>query len=334
LIGDVISYMDAKNRKTVILVTGGTILCSYDSKNHEVIPNISTDALFDGMDMSATKNQIIIKEFSNIPSPHLSFELGAKLLDEARTILADNDVTGLIIVQGTDVLEEVAYLFHLVLETEKPVVFTGSMKNRDELYSDYKGNIDGAIKIIESGKASSRGVMVYFNQEIHSAKYVEKENSNNMSAFKSPRFGAIGVVNDDKVDFFGNVDAEKRYSPLRLNNNVQLIRATYGMNDLLIRTCIDNGVPGIVVEGLGSGNVPPNLIPTIKEAIEKGIAVVLTSRCHTGHVITSYGYEGGGAELGRLGAINGGNLSGIKARIKLVVLMGCQRGLDFVRAEF
>lgn len=326
--------MEIENKKIVILVTGGTILCSFDSKSHEVLPNVSVDALMDGIDIAANKNQIIVREFSNLPSPQLSLEMGIKLLNEAKTILTDNDVAGVIIIQGTDVLEEVSYLFHLMLDSDKPVVFTGAMKSRDELYSDYKGNIDGAIKIIASEKASSRGVMVYFNQEIHSARYIEKENSNNISSFKSPQFGPIGVVNDNKVEFMGRNENERRYSPEKLDNNVQLIKATYSMNDLLLRACIEKGVPGIIIEGFGSGNVPPNLIPAIREANEEGIAVVLTSRCHTGHVITTYDYEGGGAELGRLGVINGGNLGGIKARIKLIVLMGCQRGLDFVRAEF
>ena len=321
-------------KKIIILVTGGTILCTFDEINHEVVPNVPADEILDGVKNHDSGRQIVVKEFSNVPSPHLSLEMGAKLIDEAREILKKDDVEGLVVVQGTDVLEEVAYLFHLILDTTKPVVFTGSMKNRDELYSDYKGNIDGAIRIIESRDAAGRGVMVYFNQEIHSARYVEKENTNNIASFKSPRFGPIGAVYNDRVEFFGKVEAAKCYIPSRLDNNIQLIKATYSMNDLLIRACIRERVPGIVIEGLGSGNVPPNIIPAIKDALSNNMAIVLTSRCHTGHVIETYGYEGGGAELARLGVINGGNLGGIKARIKLIVLMGMHLGISYVSKEF
>lgn len=321
-------------KKVVILVTGGTILCSIDEAKHEVLPNVPVNEILTGIKKHDSECQVVIREFSNIPSPHLSLKMGSKLIEEARTILGEDDVEGLVVVQGTDVLEEVAYLFQLVLDTEKPVVFTGSMKNRDELYSDYKGNIDGAIRIIESGKASGRGVLVYLNQEIHSARYVEKVNTNNMASFKSPQFGPVGLVYDDKVEFFGRIEAAKSYSPKSLDNNIQLIKMTYSINDLLLRACIKERVPGVVIEGLGSGNVPPDMIPAIKEALNNGMVVVLTSRCHTGHVIGTYGYEGGGAELAKLGVINGGNLGGIKARVKLIVLLGMQRSASYVRNEF
>lgn len=321
-------------KKIIILVTGGTILCSYDEVNHEVIPNVPADRILNGIKKHGSGNRIVVSEFSNIPSPHLSIEMGEKLVEEARSILNNDDVRGLVVVQGTDVLEEIAYLFHLVLDTPKPVVFTGSMKNRDDLYSDYRGNIDGAIRIIESKESSGRGVMVYFNQEIHSAEYVEKENTNNVASFKSPQFGPIGVVYNDNVEFLGRVEPAKHYKPIKLDNNVQIIKATYSMNDLLLRACIRERVPGVIIEGLGAGNVPPNLIPAIKDALSSGMAVVLTSRCHTGHVIGTYGYEGGGAELVRLGVINGKNLGGVKARIKLIVLLGMQPCADYLSKEF
>ncbi|HOY89241.1 MAG TPA: asparaginase [Bacillota bacterium] len=323
-----------KNKNIVIMVTGGTILCSYDASRHESIPNVPVDDISDFVSPHKRGYGVVVKEFSNIPSPHLSLELGEKLLKEASEILSREDTAGLVVVQGTDTLEEIAYLFYLVLDTDKPVVFTGSMKSRDELYSDYKGNIDGAVKIIESGKAAGRGVMVYLNQEIHSARYVSKDNTNNIAAFKSPQFGPIGVLYDNEVAFLGKTEAEAHFSPVKLDNNVQLIRVTYSTNELLLRSCINEGVPGVVIEGFGAGNVPPSLIPAIKDAIFAGIPVVLTSRCHTGHVVETYSYEGGGAELRKLGVINGGNLGGIKARIRLIVLLGMQLGIDFVKENF
>ncbi|HNV34845.1 MAG TPA: asparaginase [Bacillota bacterium] len=324
----------SNGKKIVILVTGGTILCSYDASKHESIPNVPVGDISDFVRLRRGDYGVAVKEFSNMPSPHLSLELGEKLLKEASGILAQEDTAGLVVVQGTDTLEEIAYLFHLVLDTEKPVVFTGSMKSRDELYSDYRGNIDGAIKIIESGKATGRGVMVYLNQEIHSATYVSKDNTNNIAAFKSPQFGPIGVLYDNEVAFLGRTEEEAHFNPVKLDNNVQLIRVTYSTNELLLRSCINGRVPGIVIEGLGAGNVPPSLIPAIKDAISAEIPVVLTSRCHTGHVVETYGYEGGGAELRKLGVINGGNLGGIKARIRLIVLLGMQSGIDYVKENF
>ncbi len=120
-----------KNKNIVIMVTGGTILCSYDASRHESIPNVPVDDISDFVSPHKRGYGVVVKEFSNIPSPHLSLELGEKLLKEASEILSREDTAGLVVVQGTDTLEEIAYLFYLVLDTDKPVVFTGSMKSRD-----------------------------------------------------------------------------------------------------------------------------------------------------------------------------------------------------------
>ena len=85
---------------------------------------------------------------------------------------------------------------------------------------------------------------------------------------------------------------------------------------------IAHGTKGFVIEAMGRGNVPPDLVPGIASAIKKGIPVVIVSRCPMGRVLDSYGYKGGGKDLRNLGAIFGGNLNGQKARIKLMLALG------------
>ena len=80
------------------------------------------------------------------------------------------------------------------------------------------------------------------------------------------------------------------------------------MDSLIINYLIEKGISGIVIEGLGRGNVPPNMIEGIKKCISNNIPVVLVSRCFEGRVYESYGYEGGGKHWEDLVVIFGGNM--------------------------
>ena len=91
---------------------------------------------------------------------------------------------------------------------------------------------------------------------------------------------------------------------------------------------------GIVLEALGRGNVPPTMVEAIKEAIEKGIIIVLTSRCFEGRVSDSYGYLGGGRHLKELGVIFGESMPSQKARIKLLTLLSFNRDSRYIKHSF
>jgi L-asparaginase len=91
------------------------------------------------------------------------------------------------------------------------------------------------------------------------------------------------------------------------------------MPDTIIHQLINSGAKGIVIEALGRGNLPPLLVPSIQKALDKGIRIVLVSRCCSGRVLDSYGYPGGGKDLVNRGCILGGNLNGQKARILLML---------------
>ncbi len=61
----------------------------------------------------------------------------------------------------------------------------------------------------------------------------------------------------------------------------------------------------------------------------------MVSRCPTGRVLDTYGYEGGGRHLRELGGvIFGKNLPGQKARIKLMLILGLTNDLDIIRNIF
>ena len=323
-----------RKKRVALFVTGGTITCDYDAKSNRVLPAKTGAQLMSSMPWAREVCEIKLIDFCSLPSPHLTPAIGVELSAAIKKELDQPDIDGTVVVQGTDTLEEMAYLVHLLLDCEKPVVFTGSMKSDHELYRDAPGNLCGALTVASSDLARGYGVLVYFDQEIHSARYVTKTNSNNISSFKSIQSGPLGLLNGDNIVFFFRPLVTRKYQVTQLRKNVQLIKAFCGMDDLLIRSCISAGVDGLVIEGMGAGNLPICMMEAVQQAIQKGIMVVITTRCPTGIAIGSYAYPGGGAVLEELGAIIGGELCGPKARIRLMVLMEINSSTDFIRENF
>ena len=119
----------------------------------------------------------------------------------------------------------------------------------------------------------------------------------------------------------------------KINTNVDLIKASAGMDDRFIRASVACGAAGIVIEAFGRGNLPPSLIPAIKDAISKGVIIVLVSRVYTGRVLPEYGYAGGSKDLISYGVLLGGDLRGPKARIKLMCLLGKYDCIDLIKKK-
>jgi len=311
-----------ETKKVVVVATGGTIAMRYDPVRNGVFPAVTGSELVEAVPPLAAVCPVEVVEFSNIPSPHMTpvrmFEL-AKVVDK---IAAREDVAGVVITHGTDTLEETAYLLDLVLETEKPVCLTAAMRNAAEISPDGPKNILCATMTAASPAAVGMGVMVVMNEEIHAAREVTKTHSANPKTFASPFWGPLGYVDSDRVIFRRSPLKRQKIRPKRLEPDVHLIKLVAGADDRFFKLLVEQKVKGIVVEGLGRGNVPPAVAPGIKAALGAGIPVVLTTRVFGGRVLDVYGYEGGVKPLKAMGVILGGEISGQKARIKLMLALG------------
>ena len=94
-----------------------------------------------------------------------------------------------------------------------------------------------------------------------------------------------------------------------------------GADGRLVRAAVDQGAKGIVIEGLGWGNVNQPMFAAIKDALAKSVPVVIASRVPNGRVLPNYGFEGGGKTLVDAGAVMADDLSARKARILLMLLL-------------
>ncbi|MDD4343161.1 MAG: asparaginase [Eubacteriales bacterium] len=323
-----------KENKVIVVSTGGTIAMRYDPVREAVFPAVTGKELLEAVPPLADVCPVEVYEFSNIPSTHMYPQLMLELAMKVKELLKDDFVSGVVITHGTDTLEETAYLLSLVLKTTKPVCLVGAMRSSAEVSPDGPKNILNAVKTAASSEARGKGVLVVLNDEIHSAVEVTKTNSSNVSTFKSPFWGPLGYVDDDRVIFRRSPNSLQRIDTRAIVDDVYLVKMAAGTDDFLVQALVDKNVNGIVIEGMGRGNIPPKVLPGIENAIKKNIPVILTTRCLGGRVLGVYGYEGAAKPLSEMGVILGGEISGQKARIKLMLALSKTKDLKEIAAYF
>ena len=320
-----------KKKRILIITTGGTIAMRYESEVG-VVPSNGLIELLNTFEPLNTVAEIAVKEFSNLPSPHITPQKMLELAKEVDQLIDSFD--GVVITHGTDTLEETAYLLDLVLKTRKSVVFTAAMRSGNAIGLDGPRNIISAVRVAAHESSVDKGVLVVLNDEIHTARDVMKADTSMVNSFVSPGYGKIGYVDTDDIIYHcKNIYRENIWTD-KIDSNVDLIKVTTGMDDRFLRASLLAGAKGIVLEAFGRGNIPPNLLPTLRTMIHQGIIVVIVSRVTTGRVLPEYGYVGGCKDLVDSGAILGGDLKGPKARIKLMCLLGKYEMVDFVKRMF
>lgn len=307
--------------KVFVISTGGTIAMRYDPVRKAVFPAVTGKELLEAVPPLKDLCPVEVYEFSNVPSSHMTPQLMLELAKKVEEILEDDSVLGAVITHGTDTLEETAYFLNLVLKTQKPVCLVGAMRSSAEISPDGPKNIFNAVKTAACPEARGKGVFVVLNDEIHSAVEVTKTSTSNVSTFKSPFWGPLGYVDDDRVIFGRNPVSIQRIDTNKVEDDVYLVKLAAGTDDFILQALVDKKVKGIVIEAMGRGNVPLKVVPGIERAIQEKIPVVLTSRCHGGRVLGVYGYEGAAKPLNEMGVILGGEMSGHKARIKLMLAL-------------
>lgn len=272
--------------------------------------------------------------FDRLPGPHWTVERMLELAAAIREKLSHERIVGAVVTHGTDTLEETAYFLDLVLDTEKPVVLIGAMRNSSELSWDGPENLAAAVRVAIDRQASGLGVVVAMNSQIISAAEAIKTHTESTDTFQSRDFGPLGFVDKDRVIIMRRPFEREHILTDRAESQVDIIKMYIGADDRLINFAIDDGTRGLVVEALGRGNVTPAALPAIQRAIEAGLPVVITSRCPRGRVLDTYAYEGAGKQLRRMGAILGGMLPSHKARIKLMLALGAGWSVEQIRESF
>jgi len=255
----------------------------------------------------------------NLPSPHMTPNHMLTLANKVTSKIAAYD--GVVITHGTDTMEETAFFLDFVLDTDKPVVLTGAMRAAGEIGADGLYNLIQSVRTAACDESQRKGVLVVMNDEIHSAQNVIKTSTTNAASFQSPEFGPFGIITADAVQFQRAISSRSRrkINIENLSKTVFLLKAYAGMEKQLLDAVYEAHPDGVVIEALGSGNLPPETLGPIQKMLDAGIPVVLVSRCLKGETHPAYSYEGGGKHLKDMGVILAENLTGPKARLKLLI---------------
>lgn len=303
----------------LVIHTGGTISMSQDQSNKVVTNDINPISMH--QDVINQYAQIDELNPFNVPSPHMTIQHVKQLKDIILEAVTNKYYDGFVITHGTDTLEETAFLLDLILGIEQPVVITGAMRSSNEIGSDGLYNYISAIRVASDEKARHKGVMVVFNDEIHTARNVTKTHTSNTNTFQSPNHGPLGVLTKDRVQFHHMPYRQQALENVNDKLNVPLVKAYMGMPGGIFSFYSREGIDGMVIEALGQGNIPPSALEGIQQLVSLNIPIVLVSRSFNGIVSPTYAYDGGGYQLAQQGFIFSNGLNGPKARLKLLVAL-------------
>lgn len=313
--------MEKCMNKIAVLTTGGTIASIKNEISGLYMAGAMSGEQLVDRDRVRPVAEIEVESVFQVPSNAMDFDKLLKLRDRILHHINDPDVDGVVVTHGTDTLEESSYFMDLILESIKPVVFTGAQRTPCGEGTDAYTNIRDAIAVAASPDCKGIGVLVVFNEGVYSARHVRKMHAYNVQAFTSPGFGQLGYVDNGECFMTQNPVQRVHYELTGTLGRVDIIKAYLGCDGKIIDFCTDSGVSGIVLEGLGRGHVPPGCMNAVQRAVDKGVHVVITTNCGQGRVYPVYDFAGGVRDLQSRGVILGHDYTSLKARIKLMVLL-------------
>jgi len=305
-----------------MIATGGTIAMKIDPVKNAPVPALSGEDLVASVPELAKVARIRVESPFNIPSDYMDAEKWVTVQRSVVKALANEEVAGAIVSHGTDTLEETAYFLDLTVSGDKPIVLVGAQRNASERDFDGPRNLVNAARICVSAQARGKGSMIVLNNQINAAREATKTHTSDVETFKSGDFGFLGTVDQDRV-VFARIPMRRQHIPLKEGPlpRVDIVAMYAGADGNLIRAAVAAGAKGIVIQALGWGNVNIPLYEVIKDTIDRGVVVAVSTRVPNGRVLPVYGFKGGGKTLKEAGAVFVDNLSPQKARILLMLAL-------------
>ena len=313
-----------------ILATGGTIAGAQtsDASRSYQAGTFSISALIAAVPELTSLADLEVESVAAIGSQDMNEQVWLKLAERARVALAETEITGVVITHGTDTMEETAFFLNLVIASTKPIVLVGAMRPATAISADGPMNLYNAIAVAAHPDAGGRGVLVVANDEIHFAREVTKTNTTQVGTFRATHRGLAGLVNSGRLHLYAppvrrhTVSSEFATSQLAPDlPRVDIIYAYAGMRPDGIDTAVNAGARGLIIAGVGDGNLNAESVTAAADAAKKGVFIVRSSR--TGGGVVERNIE---IDDDALGFIAADELNPQKARVLL--MLGLTRTRD------
>ena len=284
------SSASAKKPKVVIVATGGTIAGSAESATAAGYSSgaVGVDILIQAVPQLKDVAEVKGEQVASIGSQDMNDEVWLKLANSVNKLLADPTVDGVAVTHGTDTLEETSYFLDLVVKSDKPVVMTGSMRPSTAMSADGPLNIFNAVSIAADKTARGRGVLVAIDDDVHAAHDLIKTHTTDVATFSSGEAGLVGAVLFGKTIWYRTptqvhtTKSEMSIAGAKSLPRVDIIYAHANMSPDIITSAVQNGAKGLVIAGVGDGNMTAPALEAAKAAAAKGVVVVRSSRVNGG----------------------------------------------------
>ncbi len=303
-----------------LLATGGTIAGAQTSPAERGYraAAFSMEALLAAVPQVAALARLEVEQVAALGSQDMDEATWLKLAARTQAALDDDGIAGAVITHGTDTMEETAFFLNLTVRSEKPVVLVGAMRPATAISADGPMNLYNAIAVAAQPAGRGRGVLVVANDEIHFAREVAKTNTTQVGTFRATHRGLAGLVNAGRLHLYGppvrrhTLHSEFSLAGVTALPRVEIVYAYAGMGRDLVDAAVRAGARGLVIAGVGDGNVGAAALAACAEAAKAGVAVVRASR--TGGGVVERNIE---IDDDALGFIAADELNPAKARVLL-----------------
>lgn len=312
-----VDHIDKAEKLVAVIATGGTIASMRDESG-AAKPSLTGENLLSGL----SADHIALKpvELMAKDSSSLTISDMQTISNAVAAELADPEISGVVVLHGTDAMEETSLLVHLQHRLKKPVVFTGAQFTADNLQADGPENLSAAIAAAANAANAEKGVLLCFGGKLLPVWGLYKRSADERDAFELAGPAAIAA----SPEMSAAVDAIR----------VDIVAIHPGCEATHIDASLDAGARGIVLSALGSGNANARVVQAVKRCAEKGVPVVVSSRVPVGRLVAGYGGGGGGHDMGEVGAVHSRTLRPGQARILLASLIASSAGREEIERAF
>ncbi|WP_373504899.1 type II asparaginase [Aestuariivirga sp.] len=335
--GSAVALAEQGTTRITVLATGGTIARAqaeeggygYKSGSFDIkdlissVPNLDKLAIISG-------EQVV-----NIGSQDMNNDVWLTLARRVSEVVASPDTDAVLITHGTDTMEETSYFLSLVAKTTKPIIMVGSMRPATAISADGPSNLFNGVSAAINPGAVGRGVMVVLNDQIHYARNVAKLSTTDVQTFQSGNRGPAGLTNTGAITWFAmperrqGMTSEFSIEGLQSLPRVDILYGNAGMNADLIEAAVRLGAKGLVIAGVGDGNMTTPALEAITAAAKAGVVVVRSTRLPSGIV-----YRNNEVDDDALGLVASGELNPAKSRVLLMLALTRTTDVSSIQAMF